>query len=189
MSVIDWPKFVEIVRANQRFVLTSHIRPDCDALGSELGMAGVLRVLGKTVRIVNGMATPPNLKFIDPANEIQAVGVDVSAEDLLAADTQVHMILDTSALAQLGPMADVVRATKAQVVIVDHHMSSDDLNAIEFKNTTAEAAGRLVVEAARELNVPLTPETAAPLFAALATDTGWFRFGSAVRTRIAWRPI
>ena len=57
---INWPRFVEIIRAHQRFLLISHIRPDCDALGSELGMAGVLDALGKEALIVNGQATPPN---------------------------------------------------------------------------------------------------------------------------------
>ncbi len=47
-----------------------------------------------------------------------------------------------------------------------------------FKNTSAEATGRLVVEAADALGVALTPEIAAPAYAALATDTGWFRFAS-----------
>ena len=51
---VDWSAFVEIIQAHQKFVLTSHIRPDCDALGSELGMAGVLESLGKDVVIVNG---------------------------------------------------------------------------------------------------------------------------------------
>ena len=48
---IPWPRFVELVRSHDRFLLTSHIRPDCDALGSELGMAGVLEALGKSVVI------------------------------------------------------------------------------------------------------------------------------------------
>lgn len=174
---INWPRFVEIVRANQRFVLTSHVRPDCDALGSELGMAGVLEALGKSVRIVNGQKTPPNIAFIDPTNRIKAIGEDVKPEEL--ADAQVLMILDTSAWAQLGPMGDVIRTSGAHKVLVDHHVGEDDLGAEHFKNTSAEATGRLVVEAAEALGVALTPEIATPLFAAVATDTGWFRFGSA----------
>jgi phosphoesterase RecJ-like protein len=63
-------------------------------------------------------------------------------------------------------------------MVLDHHVSEDDLGAEAFKNTSAEATGRLVVEAADALRVPLTPLSAVPLFAALATDTGWFRFGS-----------
>ena len=82
---VNWPGFVEIVKAdqNQKFLLTSHIRPDCDALGSELGMAGILELLGKDVVIVNGQATPPNLAFIDPENRIKVIGEDVGQADEL----------------------------------------------------------------------------------------------------------
>lgn len=173
---IDWPRFAEIIRANQRFILTSHVRPDCDALGSELGMMLVLQALGKQVRIVNGQETPPNLAFIDPARRIGVIGQTVQPADL--ADAQVHMVLDTSAWQQLGPMADILRSTTARKIVLDHHMSADDLGAEEFKDTTAEATGRLVVDAADALGVKLTSEMALPLFAAIATDTGWFRFGN-----------
>ena len=173
---IEWPRFADIVRRHQRFVLTSHIRPDCDALGSELGMAGVLEALGKDVRIVNGQSTPPNLLFIDPRGQLEAIGVNVQPAEL--ADREVLIVLDTSAWAQLGPMGDVVRSTAAKKVVLDHHVSSDDLGAEMFKNTEAEATGRLVLQAADQLGVALTPEIATPLFAAIATDTGWFRFNS-----------
>ncbi len=175
---IDWPAFIQLIKSNQRFVLTTHIRPDCDALGSCLGMAGVLETIGKQVRIVTGQATPPNLKFIDPRNQVEALGNDVSVNELLTDKTDVLMVLDTSAWAQLGPMGEFVRRTTAKKAVLDHHMSSDDLGAVEFKNTSAEATGRLVVEAADQLGVKLTPEIAKPLLAALATDTGWYRFGS-----------
>jgi len=174
---INWPRFAEVVRAHQRFLLVSHIRPDCDALGSELGMAGVLEAIGKNVRIVNGQATPPNLAFIDPTKRIGVIGQTVQPAEL--ADRDLLMVLDTSAWAQLGPMSDFIRAFPGKKVVVDHHVSADDLGAEEFKNVEAEATGRLVVEAAEALGVALTPAMATPLFAAVATDTGWFRFSSA----------
>lgn len=174
---IDWPRFAEIVRSHERFLLTSHIRPDCDALGSELGMAGVLEALGKQVRIVNGHSTPPNLAFIDPNKRIRTLGQDAQTAELY--DVEVLMILDTSAWAQLGPMGEVIKSTSAKKLILDHHVSEDELGAELFKNVTAEATGRLVVEAADALGVKITPEIAMPLFAAIATDTGWYRFGSA----------
>jgi len=173
---INWPRFVEVIKAHQRILLVSHIRPDCDALGSELGMAGILDALGKRVRIVNGQATPPNYQFIDPHRRIKAVNVDAQPAEL--ADIELLMVLDTSAWAQLGPMADVIRGSQAKKVVLDHHVSSDDLGAEAFKNVEAEATGRLVLEAAQHLGVRLTPEIATPLFAAIATDTGWFRFAS-----------
>jgi bifunctional oligoribonuclease and PAP phosphatase NrnA len=174
---INWPRFVEIIRGHQRFLLVSHIRPDCDALGSELGMAGILEALGKDVRIVNGQAIPPNYRFIDPDNRVKSINVDVQPADL--ADREVILVLDTSAWAQLGPMSDVIKSSKAKKIVLDHHVSSDDLGAEQFKDVTAEATGRLVLQAAEQLGVKLTEQIAAPVFAAIATDTGWFRFASA----------
>lgn len=173
---VDWPRFCSVIRAAENIILTSHIRPDCDALGSCLGMAGILEALGKQVRIVCGQAVPPNLSFMDPDQKIKQIGTDIQVAEL--ADADLHIILDTSAWVQLGAMADVIRNSKTKKIIFDHHVGEDDIDAECFKNTTAEAVGRMCVEAAEHLGVRLTPAIATPLFAALATDTGWFRFNS-----------
>src|SRR5664279_5591005 len=173
---IDWKRFCELVRGYRSFVLVSHVRPDCDALGSELGMALVLDALGKQVQIINAHETPANLAFIDPLRRIQVLGIHLHADAVAKVDCV--MVLDTSAWIQLGAMTDAIQRSPAKRMVLDHHVSEDDLGADVFKNTTAEATGRLVVEAAGQLGVALTAEISAPLFAALATDTGWFRFAS-----------
>ncbi len=173
---IDWSPLLPIIRDAESFVLTSHMRPDCDALGSELGFAAALESLGKRVRIVNGDGVPNHIAFIDPDNKVEILGEGVTAAEVHAAD--VHCILDTSAWGQLGPMAEVIRSSPAVKVLIDHHVSGDDLGAIEFKDTTSEATGRLILQAAEALGAPVTPQVAVPLFYAIATDTGWFRFSS-----------
>lgn len=172
---INWQAFRKVIDQHQSFVLTSHIRPDCDALGSELGMACLLRTLGKDVQIVNAHRTPPALQFLDPAGRIDVLGETIEADDVRS---DCLMVLDTSAWAQLGDMADVVRKSSAQKIVLDHHVAEDDLGATFFKDVFSEATGSLVVQAADAMSVPLTREMAFPLFAAIATDTGWFRFGS-----------
>jgi bifunctional oligoribonuclease and PAP phosphatase NrnA len=174
--MIPWPRFVEIVRDHQRFVITTHIRPDGDALGCELAMAAILEALGKDVLMCNAFAVPPNLRFLDPHRKLRQLGVDLPVEQL--EDREVLIVVDTTAWAQLGTMGDVIKKTKAIKAVLDHHVSADDLGAELFKNTEAEATGRLVVEAADQLGVRLTPAIARPAFVALATDTGWFRFSS-----------
>jgi phosphoesterase RecJ-like protein len=173
---IRWDRFVEIVRQHQTFLLTSHMRPDCDALGSELGMAEILRAVGKDAWIINGQATPPHLAFLDPASRIRSLDMDLGPHELPRFD--LLMVLDTAAWAQLGPMAQVLRSTDAKKIVIDHHVSGDDLGAEVFKDATCDSTGRLVLQAARALDVALTPEMATPLFAAMVTDTGWFRFNS-----------
>lgn len=171
---IDWMPLVDIVKANQRFVLTSHVRPDADALGSEMGLAGILEALGKTVRIINPSASPDHLAFLDPEKRIQKLGEGVSIEQ--ACDTDVHIVADTSAWAQLHDLRKVLEKTAARKVVIDHHVSSDDLGAVEFKDTTASATGVLITELAEVLGVTPTATQASALFSAIATDTGWFRF-------------
>jgi phosphoesterase RecJ-like protein len=172
---VDWRPFVELVKRHESFVLTSHMRPDCDAIGSELGMAHALRSLGKQVQIVNGDPVPPHIAFIDPHQDVSVLGSDVTAEQL---QPQVFIVLDTSAWNQLGPMADVVRKSPALKVVIDHHVSGDDMSAEVYKDAASEATGRLVLEAIDALRVSVTAEMATALFAAIATDTGWFRFAS-----------
>jgi bifunctional oligoribonuclease and PAP phosphatase NrnA len=174
--MIVWPRFVEIVRTHQRFVLTTHVRPDGDAFGSEMAMAGILQALGKDVLLCNDFAVPPNLRFLDPAQKHRRLGVDVLAEQL--GDREVLIVLDTTAWAQLGAMADAIKAIKAIKVVIDHHVSGDDLGAELFKDTDAEATGRLVIDAADALNVPVGQGIAEAAMVALTTDTGWFRFSS-----------
>ncbi|MEM1304892.1 MAG: bifunctional oligoribonuclease/PAP phosphatase NrnA [Planctomycetota bacterium] len=182
---IDWRPLVELVGANESFVLTTHTRPDCDAIGSQMGFALGLESLGKRVRIINADAVPGHIAFIDPDNRVEVLGEQaaatatdaaVTAADAHAAD--VHCVLDTSAWGQLGDMADVIRESPSAKALIDHHVSGDDLGATEFKDTHAEATGRLVLDALEALGVTLTEAMATPLFYAIATDTGWFRFDS-----------
>ena len=175
-SAIDWSRFTELIHAHRRYLVTTHIRPDCDALGSALGMAAVLEELGKQVTIVTGFDTPPDFRFLDPHAKIKRIGKDVMPEQLEG--IEVLIVVDTSAWAQLGEMGEAIRTTRAKKVVLDHHVSFDDLGAEEFRDTRAEATGRLVFEAARQLGVPIAPDVAEMLFVAVATDTGWFRFSS-----------
>ena len=179
---IDWQPFTKLVSEAQSFVLTSHMRADCDAIGSEIGLALALRSLGKQVQIVNADAVPPHIGFIDPNRDVKVLGTDISAADVKC---DVLAVLDTSAWSQLGPMADVVRATSARRIVIDHHVSQDDMSAEVFKDTSSESTGRLILQASDALGVPLTPQIASPLFAAIATDTGWFRFPSVGEATLA----
>jgi phosphoesterase RecJ-like protein len=172
---VSWDKLVSRLNSHQRFILTSHIRPDCDALGSELGMAGILQGMGKEVTIVNGHPTPPILTFLDPKQSIRVLGESIVPEEVSG---DCLIILDTSAWSQLGPMADVVRRFGGHKMVIDHHVGEDDLGAEWFKDTSAEATGHLVARCAQHAGVPISKAMAGALYAAIATDTGWFRFAS-----------
>ena len=179
---IDWAEFVKYVDSHQCFVLTSHVKPDCDAIGSELGMAHVLRRYGKQASIVNADVVPEHLRFLPGVEQVRSLPYDFPPERIatFAALPRIDtvLVLDASSWNRLGSMQRVIETANVPVGVLDHHVSEDTLGDNVFKETTAEATGRLVVEAADALGVALDSTIATPLFAAMATDTGWFRFDS-----------
>lgn len=167
----DWQPLVELVAQGQRFLLTTHVRPDGDGLGSMKALAAGLRQRGKEVHLVIPSAVPPRYDFLDPQQEI--VRFTSSTEQQRNVD--VLMVLDTGTWNQLDDMAEFVRSSPAHKAVIDHHVTQDDLGALRFIDTKAEATGRLIHEALQALGGPITPEAATALFVALAMDTGWFR--------------
>jgi bifunctional oligoribonuclease and PAP phosphatase NrnA len=167
---IDWSPFVAFVQQHQRFLVATHVRPDPDGLGSQLALADVLEGIGKEVQLVIASNWPPRYNFLDPQRRIarfEPPGSQYQADAIV--------VLDTGTWNQLGDVGPFFKASPAAKVVIDHHVSQDDLGALRLLDSSAEATGRLVYEAVQALGRPLSPRAANALFAALATDTGWFR--------------
>lgn len=141
-------------------------------------MRQIFQQLGKDVRIVHPHPVPPTLTFIDPQKIIRPLKELTNEERHWIDHADLFLVLDTSSWSQLGDMADVFKAYRGKRIVLDHHLRGDDIGAERFIDADAEATGALVVRAAKALGVPLTKEIADPVFVALSTDTGWFRFSS-----------
>jgi phosphoesterase RecJ-like protein len=172
---IDWAPFVTFVHRHQRFLLTTHVRPDGDGLGSMLALAAALEALGKEVRTVVASTYPPRYAFLDPTRRVryfEGPGREYS-------DAQAVIILDTGTWNQLGSFGSFLKELPVEKVVIDHHLTQDDLGALRLVDVTAEATGRLAHQAIAALGVPVTADMAAHLFVAVAMDTGWFRHSNA----------
>ncbi len=178
---LDWSSFVAIVRQHQRFLLTTHIRPDGDGLGSMLALAEALQGQGKEARMVIASTFPPRYHFLDPQDRIARFD-EPGPEDRGA---EVIVVLDTGTWNQLGSFAPFLREEPAVKVVIDHHQTQDDLGALRLVDTTVEATGRLIHQALAALGAPLEPRTASLLFVALAMDTGWFRHNNTTPATLA----
>ena len=176
VSDINWGPLRAIIEQHQSFLITTHVRPDGDALGSQRGLAAVLEASGKQVTMINATAPPANIHFMNADGAAKKLGVDIGKDEIPAVDVQ--FVVDASAWQQLGNMTEILRASDCPRVVIDHHLSSDDLGAIEFKDIHSAATGELICEVAEFLGVKFDADTASWLYAAIATDTGWFRFPS-----------
>jgi phosphoesterase RecJ-like protein len=178
---VDWSPFVDIVRRHERFLLTTHIRPDGDGLGSMVALAEVLKRQGKEVQMTIASSFPPRYRFLDPEAHI----LQFTTAGNLGAQAEVVIVLDTGTWNQLATFGPFLRGLPAEKVVIDHHQTQDDLGALRLVDVTAEATGRLVDEAIEALGVPLTAAAAGALFVALAMDTGWFRHSNATAKTFA----
>ena len=151
MSRINWAPLKNIIERHESFLITTHVRPDADALGSQRGLASLLESFGKEVTMVNATAPPANLNFMNTDGEVKKLGNDVRKDEV--PDVDVQIVVDTSAWQQLGAIRDVIRNSDCPRVVIDHHVSSDDLGATEFKDVASAATGELICEAAEYLGV------------------------------------
>lgn len=160
------------VRRGHRFLLTSHINPDGDAIGSEIGLSRVLRKLGKGATIWNRDATPRIYQAL-PGSQAIHVGEEPPKgfPDLFDA----AVVLECPSPDRTG-LAEALAEIK--VINIDHHLGNEHYGAINWVETSAPAVGELVFRLARNLNVELDHAAANALYLTLVTDTGGFRFSN-----------
>jgi len=163
-------------QAARRIALTTHVNPDGDGLGSEVGLAHLLRGMGKEVVVANPTATAPRFGFLFD----DLPGVDRTADavrEMRRADLVV--VLDISDTGRLGNLGGIVREHGAPVVCVDHHASPGSLPpGPRYVDSGAAATGELIYELAYANHWPVTVPVARALYVALVTDTGGFRFSN-----------
>jgi bifunctional oligoribonuclease and PAP phosphatase NrnA len=155
------------IRARQRFVIASHIRPDGDAIGSQLAMAYALRALGKQARIVNRDPPPEPLLVFPGVSEIEiAERVDDTADAVI--------VMESGDLTRTG----VGGLDRGFVINIDHHVGNTMYGAVNWFDVSAAACGEMVFDLVRELGVPLSYEIAIHVYIAILTDTGSFHFSN-----------
>jgi bifunctional oligoribonuclease and PAP phosphatase NrnA len=160
-------RVAEAIRTRQRFVLTSHVRPDGDAIGSQIAMAYALRHLGKDVRIVNRDAPPPPLQIFPGASDIEiASSVDDPGDAVI--------VMECGDLERTG----VAGLERGFVINIDHHTGNTEYGHLNWLDLSAAACGEMVFDLVQELHVPLLYEIATHVYVAVLTDTGSFHYSN-----------
>jgi phosphoesterase RecJ-like protein len=178
---IQWRPFVDLVQRHRNLLLTTHVRPDGDGLGSMRALGEVLERQGKQVRMVIGSVMPARYQFLNTDGRVERF--EPPGEPWR--DTELAIVLDTGTRNQLGDLAGFLDGLPIPKVVIDHHPTQDDLHALALVDTSAEATGRLAFEAIRALDGKLSEQSASALFTALAMDTGWFHFSNTTPATLA----
>jgi phosphoesterase RecJ-like protein len=160
-------QILEIIRSHDHFVITSHVRPDGDALGSELALMLVLEAIGKRSVIVNKDPVPERFRNLPAADRIQVA-------DHVGDNTSAVFVLECGSLERTG----LYGLERQFVINIDHHHSTRDYAAVNWIDENACAVGEMIYKIAKGLEVDITREMATNIYTAVVTDTGSFQFSS-----------
>lgn len=161
----------EALSNHQSFVLLSHVRPDADAIGSQIALGESLKAMGKTVRMVNEDGLPENLEFLPGSEHIESPPDEPM-------DVEVAIALDTATKPRLGEKS-LAAASKAKLWInIDHHKSNPSYGDLNLIVPTSPATGEILYDLITSLDLPLPDATRDSIYVAVSTDTGSFQYSS-----------
>lgn len=171
MIRVDLPAVVEELKAANSFLITSHVSPDGDAVGSILALRYLLEGLGKSnITCVLSDPVPAIYTELPGAAGIRKVTGDAPTVDLA-------IIVDVARQNRIGDVAAWIGEGQ-KVLVIDHHLEEHPEAAVGFLDASYAAAGEIVVELFAEAGVDMTPEAAHCAYVAQITDTGGYRYSN-----------
>jgi phosphoesterase RecJ-like protein len=170
-TTTDLARVVDVLRANDRFLVTTHENPDGDALGSLLAMTLALRSLAKdaTMYLAGQAPLPGEYAFMNLSELMRELPPDAADRVLVA--------VDCANESRLGPDPEILH-NAPYTIDIDHHHDNTRFGDVNLIVADASSTGEVLRDVFRELDVALTPEIAEALYIALVTDTGRFQYAN-----------
>jgi bifunctional oligoribonuclease and PAP phosphatase NrnA len=168
MTLSTFDEIGRILREHRRFAILGHVRPDGDALGSQLALALSLQALGKEVRVWNEDGMLEKYSFL-PRAEL------LTKPPPTPEDFDVAIALDTAIQNRLGTALAAVGSAKIWINI-DHHLSNPGYGDVVHVDSSAPATAEIVFRLIKSQDLPFDRDIAENLYAAISTDTGSFQY-------------
>jgi len=167
-----------IISKSKKIVLTTHLLPDGDAIGSELALYYYLRKKGKDVYIINHNESPGHLHFLDEEKIIRRFLADTQENTKIINEADLIIIVDTNEYSRIKSMERAIKNSPAKKICIDHHQGIDENNFYDFiTNTEAPATSEILYDFIKSDDVNLIDKRIADgLYAGIMTDTGSFRY-------------
>ncbi len=173
--MIDFITLESIILNNDKFLITTHVNPDADAIGAEIAFYEILKKLGKEAKIVNYSDTPYNLKFLDMGNVIEQFEKNIHSN--IFTEVDVLVALDFNRSDRMVRMRDYFLNSAKLKICIDHHQDQEDFVAHQFIDIEYSATSHIIYDFIKKTGiVKLDYNLAHPIYAAIMTDTGSFRF-------------
>lgn len=164
-------EIAQVIRDHTSFILLSHVRPDGDAIGSQIALGHALEAMGKTVYYINEDGLPDNLAFMAGSGKIQTPPAD-------PVDADVCVALDCATKPRLGENALCAASKAALWINIDHHISNQRYADLNHIDATSPATGQIIYHLLTSQGFPLPDETRDAIYVAVSTDTGSFQYSN-----------
>jgi len=167
----------EIIKAideAESVLISSHISPDGDSIGSQLALARYVKSCAKDVSVVNHGTIPEKYKFLPDVDSIKSV------KDCAGKSFDLIIVLECPDVKRTGDVAGLMKSGIKQINI-DHHPDNSGFGDIVLIDTKAAAVGEMLAEIFFEIDYKFDTDTATLLYTAILTDTGRFRFESTTK--------
>ncbi|MBE2279942.1 MAG: bifunctional oligoribonuclease/PAP phosphatase NrnA [Ignavibacteriaceae bacterium] len=173
--MLNFEELKDIIINNHSFLLTTHVNPDADAIGSCMALYRILRHWDKRVTILNYSQTPNYLAFLDEENVINTFDPLMHSKQFDKHD--VIIALDFNRADRIVKMEPLLRASKSLKVCIDHHLNPESIFDYYYCEPEYCATGHIIYDFIKQTNItPWNYKIALPLYAAIMTDTGSFRY-------------
>ena len=178
---IDWndqqQRFERAIDSAESFVVSTHLRPDGDAIGSETGLIHFLLSRGKQVRVINNDPTAESLRFVEPEG-VDVEVYDPERHDELFRSVDRVMLVDNSAPDRLGRLEPIIREVAPKVLCIDHHPLREAPWPRPILDVDSGATAVMIYRLTRAFGWTPDLHAATAMYVGLSTDTGFFRFNS-----------
>lgn len=179
-SPADLQAVKSLLSGSKKIVITTHFKPDGDALGSSLGLQSVLKSIGHQVITVTPSEYPAFLNWMESAGEV--INFQSHREKAAAAFSEAELVfcLDFNDPARVESMSDILMKSEAPRILIDHHLDPKAFCNFTFSNSNISSTCELVIHflQALELDNHISANAAEAFYCGIMTDTGSFRFSS-----------
>jgi len=161
-------------------IITTHHKPDADALGSSLGLFNFFKELGLKSTVISPTDYGDFLTWLPGEKEVINFEENVEKSKELVADADLIFCLDFNSLKRINKLGEYVAASKAKKILIDHHLEPEGFTDIGLWTTGASSTCELVflfIEQLGEVE-KITKDIASCLYAGIMTDTASFKHPS-----------
>ncbi|WP_303036346.1 DHH family phosphoesterase [Duncaniella muris] len=177
-AVVDRVK--QFVLASRNIVITCHVSPDGDALGSSCALWFILKALGKNATVVTADCAPRSLQFLPGVREIVAATRNGDRVHDLIADADLIFCLDFNDITRVDRLSDAISKSPAKKVVIDHHLDPRIEGEIVISRPEISSTSALLYIFMWQAGWTrhLTRNSAACIYTGMMTDTGNFSYNS-----------